>query len=433
MLEAFGSLPKALRFIRGQKDDAILETARKLRQDDLLVYFALGMFEKRKPYRHLEPSLQRDIKALYADYGTVQQAATELLFKIAQPEHIDTACRDAASRGLGWHIENESLQLHTNLVEQLPPILRVYIGCGTALYGDITSAELVKIHIRSGKLTLMRFDDFLGKALPKMMSRVKILFHQQDFHLFEYGDEFEPPYLYLKSRFMIEEMDGYSEQVAFDNQLEALNLFDFSDYGPKLSEFDHALNLARWDIDGMRLIRSQTIPARDAPCGKYFTYLDFIECGETQSRVGLPNLPKEPDSYTAIYELASNILDPVIDYFGMIKLTYGFCSAALAKEIPGRIAPKLDQHAAHEKKRNGQFICERLGAACDFVIEDEDMEEVSLWITENTLFSKIYFYGNEKPLHVSYGTQHERQFIDMIKGKNNRLIPKIRKKPLKSV
>ncbi len=235
VLEAFGSLPKALRFLRSQKDDAILETARKLRQDDLLVYFALGMFEKRKPYRHLEPSLQRDIKALYADYGTVQQAATELLFQIAQPEHIDTACRDAASRGLGWHIENESLQLHTNLVEQLPPILRVYIGCGTALYGDIASAELVKIHIRSGKLTLMRFDDFLGKSLPKMMSRVKIFFHQQDFHLFEYGDEFEPPYLYLKSRFMNEEMDGYSEQVAFDNQLEALNLFDFSDYGPNVN------------------------------------------------------------------------------------------------------------------------------------------------------------------------------------------------------
>lgn len=425
ILEAFGSLPKALCFLRGQKDDAILETASKLRHDDLLVYFALGLFEKRKAYRHLEPSLKRDIKAFFADYGIVQRASTELLFQIAQPEQIEKACSDAASRGLGWYIDNESLQLHTSLVEQLPPILRIYIGCGAALYGDITSADLVKIHIRSGKMTLMRFDDFLGKPLPKMIHRVKILFHQQDFQLFEYDDEFEPPYLYLKSRFMNEEMDGYSEQASFDNQLESLNLFDLSEYGPNSGEFETKLKLARWEIDGIRLIRSRTIPDLDASCGRYFTYRDFVECGETQARTGLPNLPKEADSYTALYELATNILDPVIDYFGMIKLTYGFCSAALAKEIPGRIAPKLDQHAAHEKKRNGKFICERLGAACDFIIEDEDMEEVALWIVNLVKFDKIYFYGKCKPLHVSYGPQNKRQFIDMVSS-SKYLIPQKR-------
>ena len=159
----------------------------------------------------------------------------------------------------------------------------------------------------------------------------------------------------------------------------------------------------------MRLIRSRIIPDLDASCGRYFTYRDFIECGETQARTGIPNLPKEADSYTALYELATNILDPVINYFGMIKLTYGFCSAALAKEIPGRIAPKLDQHAAHEKKRNGKFLCERLGASCDFIVEDEDMEEVVQWISENINFDKIYFYGNDRPIHVSYFPEPSNQ------------------------
>jgi DNA phosphorothioation-associated putative methyltransferase len=409
ILEAFGSLPKALRFLRSQKDEAILETARKLRQDDLLVYFALAMFEKRKPYRHLESHLQRDIKAFFADYETAQLAARELLFQISQPKLIDAACRRATSEGLGWYVEGESLQLHSGLVERLPPVLRVYIGCGAALYGDITSAGLVKIHIRSGKLTLMQFDDFLGKPLPRMTLRVKILFHRQEFHLFEYQGEFEPPYLYLKSRFMNEEMESYTEQNAFDNQLELLNIFDLSGYGPNPKEFDHTLNLARWEIDGMRLIRSRSIPDLDDPCGKYFTYRDFIECGETQARTGLPNLPKEADSYTALYELATNILDPVIDYFGMIKLTYGFCSPELAKQIPSRIAPHLDQHAAHEKKRNGKYICERLGAACDFIIEDEDMEEVVQWISENTNFDRIYFYGINRPIHVSFSNLPSKQ------------------------
>jgi hypothetical protein len=50
----------------------------------------------------------------------------------------------------------------------------------------------------------------------------------------------------------------------------------------------------------------------------------------------------------------------VIDYFGMIELTYGFCSPQLAGHIPGRIAPALDQHAAHERNAKGKVVCSRL-------------------------------------------------------------------------
>jgi hypothetical protein len=34
-------------------------------------------------------------------------------------------------------------------MERLPVILRVYIACGAILYGDIQTADLVKIHIGS--------------------------------------------------------------------------------------------------------------------------------------------------------------------------------------------------------------------------------------------------------------------------------------------
>ena len=84
-------------------------------------------------------------------------------------------------------------------------------------------------------------------------------------------------------------------------------------------------------------------------------------------------MPKEPDTYTALYELAINVLDPIIEYFGSIKLTYGFCSSELSRAILRGIAPNLDQHAAHEKNRKGGYVCERLGAAVDFIVEDENM------------------------------------------------------------
>jgi hypothetical protein len=95
-------------------------------------------------------------------------------------------------------------------------------------------------------------------------------------------------------------------------------------------------------VDGLRLVRSRTIPDLDAPCGRFLTYRQLIACGETQAHTGLPNLPKEPDSYSALVDLAVQVLDPVIDWFRMIRLTYGFCSPELAWEIPGRIDRRLD-------------------------------------------------------------------------------------------
>lgn len=426
----FGSLPAALRFVKSRKDDAdaILEQARQSRMDDLRVYFAQLQFDGRKPYRHLENRLQRDVKAFFGDYKEALHAGRELLFAAGKPEAVNPACYEAAERGLGWLEEGESLTLPTEYVVQLPALLRAYIGCGLRLYGDAESADLLKIHIHSGKLTLMSFDDFAGQPLPRLRLRVKIKLREQDLDVFEYGGSYTPPYLYRKSRYINEEFPRYAEQLAFDESLEALALFDLDGHGPKPEAFETGLANARWTIQDFQLVRSQDIPALDAPCGRFLTYRDLIECGETQARTGIQNLPQNPDSYTALLELATHIIDPVIDYFGMVKLTYGFCSPPLAKEIPGRIAPELDQHAAHEVNRRGKPVCARLGAAVDFLVEDEDMEEVAEWIAQNLPFDRLYFYGRDRPIHVSFGPEYNRQFVEMRAGKTGRLVPRIRQK-----
>ena len=131
------------------------------------------------------------------------------------------------------------------------------------------------------------------------------------------------------------------------------------DDGPNPQIFRDALANARWEIKGFELIRSQTLPDLDSYCGHHLSYRQLIECGETQAKTGLSNCPKQADSYTALYDLATYILDPVIEYFGMIKLSYGFCSHVLGKHIKGRVAPKLDQHAAHETNSKKNAICPR--------------------------------------------------------------------------
>ncbi len=423
LTEGFGSVNKALRYLLEHTEPPLLEQARQTRINDLLTYFALQTFSRRKPYKHLDSSLQNDIKAFFGDYPQAISQAQAELFQLGKPERIAAACQQAAEQGLG-HLDTEAaLHVHSSQVNELPVPLRIYVGCATVLYGDIEQADLIKIHSQSGKLSLMRYDDFEGRPLPRLLERVKINLREQTFDLYQYGEDYESPYLYLKSRFINEEFPYYAEQAYFEEQIQTLGLFDFSAYGPNPNDFQETLANARWAIDGFQLVRSQTLPDIDSLCGRYLSYRQLLECGETQHATGLPNLPKQPDSYTALYELATHILDPIIDYFGMIRLTYGFCSHELGKHIKHRVAPKLDQHAAHERNSKGNLICPRLGAAVDFIVDDENMREVADWIAANTSFDRLYFYGENRPIHVSFGLEFKGDYIELVMMGSGKLVP----------
>jgi hypothetical protein len=256
-----------------------------------------------------------------------------------------------------------------------------------------------------------------------MTERAKINLRTLDFQLYTYGTEYPCPPLYLKSRYLNEELPNYAEQLAFDEALQSLN-FNLSGYGPSQVDFTAALERARWQVSGYKLERLHRVPDLDEPCGQYLTYRQLIECGETQATTKISNLPKNPASYTALLELAIGIIDPVIEYFGGIKLTYGLCTAELARHIPGRVAPELDQHAASELKRGGRPICERGGAAVDFVVQDENMEEVAHWVIANLSFDRLYFYGRDKPLHISFGPNISREAFEMVQTAKGRRIPR---------
>jgi len=173
--------------------------------------------------------------------------------------------------------------------------------------------------------------------------------------------------------------------------------------------------------------------------GKYLTLQEFCTCTQTYSRYAdqIDPLPKNlGETLPALEALCQHIIDPVIDGFGRdspaeadasrterlrqrFLLTYGFCSADLkrwlAKKDPvtgkkhGIATPSLDQHMAHEVNRNGRYYCDRLGAACDFCILDLPSDALVDWIvTQGLPFDSLYFYGPNRPIHISYGPQHKR-------------------------
>lgn len=423
--ELFGTSARALKFLQRFHGDELLKLAFESRREDLTVYFAMRRFDQQRVYRHLPDSLKRDVKAFFTSYPLAQTEGERLLFSAGNPALIRRMCQQAAEQGFGYLDAEGSLTFHTSQVSALPSILRVYIGCATFVFGDVTSADLLKIHAESGKLSLMKYDEFEESPLPRLLERIKINLVNQRFEYYKYGEVYTPPYLYLKARFLTTDFSHYAEQLAFDQTLSVLSELNVQGYGMPPEQFDAVLQHLRLEIDGFTLRKASTLPDLDARCGQYHTFRDFIECGETQAQMGLPNLPKQAETYNALVALAQHIIDPVMDYFGGIQLTYGFCSLELAKHIPSRIDPKRDQHASHELNSRGNLICERKGAACDFLIPDENMLEVAQWIVQNTPFDRLYFYGNDKPLHVSYSAEHNRTIVLMLPSKTGKLVPQV--------
>ena len=419
-----GGLTKALRLVIHHYDQTMLEAAAEARADDVRLLMATQQFARRPAYRQLEPRLQRDIKAFFGDYRSAQAAGLQLLLNAADPAKILAACRLAATQGLGWLDAEHSLQLHISLVERLPALLRAYVTCGLIIWDALSDVQLVKIHIASGKLTLMEFEAFDDDPLPRLRRRIKVIVRKLDCDVFEYGSPAYPkPILYRKSRYLHEDHSGYAEQLAFDEAIERFGVLGESEFGPTAEALAALLDAKRLAVDGMRLGRSTSIPDLDSRCGASLTYRSLIQCGETRQRLGIANLPLKPETYNALFDLATQVLDPVIEYFGSIRLTHGFSSAELTRNIHRGIAPKLDQHAACERGHRGALVCERGGAACDFIIENEDMREVAEWIVANLPFDQLYFYGSDRPVHVSYAPEPARLPYRMLTSTGGRLMP----------
>jgi DNA phosphorothioation-associated putative methyltransferase len=254
----FGSIKKAYSFLIDQYGNDLFEQARQIRIEDLKVYFSLSFFSKRKPLVRMPNSLKRDIKEFFGLYTDALENSKELLFSVGKPEVILKACEYTANELNIGHLENgHNLQLHVSQLHQLPAVLRVYVGCATQLYGDIEEVDLLKIHIRSGKISLLKYDDFTNKPLPELQQRIKIKLREQQLDFFDYGEEFEPQPLYLKSRYIPPDFKYFKKQKKFDNELVLLDFVNIEGFGPKKEEFYSTLNQQGLKISKFNLKRSK--------------------------------------------------------------------------------------------------------------------------------------------------------------------------------
>ncbi len=253
--DSVGAAATVLRTLLRQRGAAEMEAVQRARRDDVLVFLALNLFERRRSFSSLPETVRRDVKAFLGSYQAGQLEAQRLLFSAGSVAVVQAACAIAAERGLGYLDGDHSLQLHSSAARDLPAVLRIYLGCAARLYGDVETADIVKIHIQSGKLSLLTYDSFEGNLVPDLIERVKINLRRQQIDFFEYGTpENAPQPLYLKSRYLRPDAPEYAEQAAFDAQLASLGL-DLSGFGPSKDEFAAALKRIGYAFDGERIAR----------------------------------------------------------------------------------------------------------------------------------------------------------------------------------
>ena len=170
-----------------------LEGAAIGRQEDLLVYFALAHFSRRRPYGKLPERLQRDVQHFFGSITKARAAGKRALFATGHSSRIEEAavfCHDEL--GIGRLNERHDLVFHQSVLGECLPLIRIYVGCALQLFGDASSVDLIKVHLQSGKATFLVYDDFLEKEIPMLVERIKVDLPRLRVDFFDYGDAHEP-------------------------------------------------------------------------------------------------------------------------------------------------------------------------------------------------------------------------------------------------
>jgi hypothetical protein len=230
--EKVGSPKRAARMFIQKGGAEEIKRAAENRRRDLLVYVALANLRKRVPFGHLSLSLRSDIRSFFGNHTRALEKGLELLYAAGDIGEIDLACEGLK---VGWQ-DKQALYLHRSLLEELPPVLRAYVGCATALFGDVSQADVIKLHKASGKATFLVYDDFEGNAFPELKQRIKVNLRTRWVQVFDHS--MDRQILYFKERFFGASHPCRAEMEALSAKLRKLGVSDAAIFGPSKAEFD---------------------------------------------------------------------------------------------------------------------------------------------------------------------------------------------------
>jgi len=184
-------------------------------KDDVLVYLALARIKNESVLSSMPQVLKEKVTSHLGNNIRAIAESRKLLAVMSQNGKVKDLCEKTE---LGMQDE-DALWFHTSLIKEQDPALRVYIGCSAFFYGDPSSADIIKIHKKSSKITYYLYDDFENKLLPEMHDRIKVDLSRQKMDHFDHRNNRRPEVVYFKERFVSPRNSRYNEWQDFSNHL----------------------------------------------------------------------------------------------------------------------------------------------------------------------------------------------------------------------
>jgi DNA phosphorothioation-associated putative methyltransferase len=207
IVDRLGSLKRALTLLRRVADVSTWERTAIDRQQDLLVYLALGAFRGRPKFSVLPRDLQFDIKAFFGSYTKATRLGQELLFATGQRGTVSDEC----TRARVGKLTPDALYAHVSALQNLPVLLRVYEGCARMLLGDAPGATVVKLRRDKPRVSYLCYPDFDDDPHPMLSETFVADLGQLRTFRKTYADRQNPPVLHRKELFVSGEYPNRSK------------------------------------------------------------------------------------------------------------------------------------------------------------------------------------------------------------------------------
>ena len=228
-----GSLNKVKRLLVSKYNETLIGESAKRRSEDLLLLSALMHFKKKIVFAHLGKTLQNDIVEFYGKVNVLEEHSKKLLFQLGDTNAIEKLCHE--NKNLGF-LDEQALYILYEQLEKLPLLLRLYVLCATQFYGQLNKIDIIKIHIKSGKVTLLQYDNIEENDLPELKLRVKVALRGQKIDVFNYDNWPEKQLLYYKSKYLPNDDPRLETWSKINQTLQRLKI-PTDDYGPTKAQF----------------------------------------------------------------------------------------------------------------------------------------------------------------------------------------------------
>ena len=174
----------------------------------------------------ISPTASRQTFPSFSAHSRGLKQGRDLLHSVADSSTIVLACDEAA---VGWQDER-SLYVRSSHAGQLPTVLRTLLACAELLYGDISEADILRIHKFSGKVTFLSYSNFQSKLLPQLAIRTKVDLRAARVDVFDHSSDRQ--LLYFKERFLDADDPERERLLLISDKFRHLGISDSVFLGP---------------------------------------------------------------------------------------------------------------------------------------------------------------------------------------------------------